>query len=111
MAGEFSFCEINKQKAIRYHHNYGEFDFLLTQADDGSKDVQFYCSAPISAHAKQTIGFAALQHLERTAGVLKYSIKGDLPNFYDAVAILQRASRYLEKHGSTPKPTHLKSGA
>ena len=111
MAGEFSICEFNKQKAIRYHHDFGDFDFLLTQSDDGSKDIAFYCSIPLSDHAKETIGFAAIRHLEKTAEALKCSIAGSQPNFHDAIHILEVARGYLEKQqGSTPKPTNRKSG-
>lgn len=110
MSGEFSLCELNKLKAIRYHHSFGDFDFLLTQADDGSKDIHFYCSIPLSNHAKRTIGFAAIRHLENTAAVLKYDIPESQPNFYDAINILEIARGFLEKQGNTPKP-NLKSGA
>ncbi|PPR17583.1 MAG: hypothetical protein CFH43_00692 [Proteobacteria bacterium] len=111
MAGEFSMCEFNKQTAIRYHHDFGEFDFLLVQADDGSKDIHFYCSIPLSKHAKDTIGFAAIRHLEKTAKALKYDIPESQPNFQDAINILGVARSYLEKQkGSTPKPTNRKSG-
>tara|TARA_R110000868_G_scaffold411733_1_gene708179 strand:+ start:9177 stop:9512 length:336 start_codon:yes stop_codon:yes gene_type:complete len=110
MSGEFSFCEFNKQKAIRYHHDFGDFDFLLVQADDGTKDIAFYCSVKLSPHAKQTIGFAAIRHLERTGDALSYSVEGSKPNFHDAINILNSAAQYLEKQGSTPKPTNRKSG-
>ncbi|MFT7434064.1 MAG: hypothetical protein ACI9TY_001709 [Alphaproteobacteria bacterium] len=110
MAGEFSFCEFNTQKAIRYHHDFGEFDFLLVQADDGSIDIDLYCSVPLSKDIKKTIGFAAIRHLESTAQALEYDIKGSKPNFPDAINILEEAARYLEKQGSTPKSTSPKSG-
>jgi hypothetical protein len=109
MSGEFSLCEFNKQKAIRYHHDFGDFDFLLVEADDGSKDIHYYCSISISAHAKNTIGFAAIRHLESTASALKYDITESQPNFHDAINILEIARGYLEKQG-TPKPNR-KSGA
>lgn len=111
MPGEFSMCEFNKQKAIRYHHDFGEFDFLLVQADDGSTDIDFYCSIPLSKHAKETIGFAAIRHLEKTAKALKYDISESQPNFQDALNILEIAISFLEKQkGSTPKLTNRKSG-
>ena len=110
MSGEFSICEFNMHKAIKYHHDFGEFEFLLVHADDGSKDIHFYCSIELSKHAIQTIGFAAIQHLEKTGEALNYSIKGSQPNFLDAVNILETASRYLEKQVSIPKPTNHKSG-
>ncbi|MAF31039.1 MAG: hypothetical protein CMF60_02410 [Magnetococcales bacterium] len=106
MAGEFSLCEFNKQKAIRYHHDFGDFDFLIVQADDGSEDINYYCSIPLSNHAKNTIGFAAIRHLEKTANALKYDIMGSQPNFSDAINILEFARSFLEKQGSTPKPTN-----
>lgn len=106
MSEGFSLCEFNKQKAIRYHHDYGDFDFLLIQADDGSTDIGFYCSVKLSQYAKETIGFAAIRHLEKTAGALSYSINGSKPNFHDALSILAKAQQFLEKHGSTPKPTN-----
>lgn len=110
MAGEFSFCEFNTQKAIRYHHDFGEFDFLLIQADDGSIDIDFYCSVPLSKNVKEIIGFTAIRHLESTGAALEYNIKGSKPNFQDAINILDIAIRYLEKQGSTPKSTSPKSG-
>lgn len=97
MSSQFSFCELNKQKAIRYHHNFGDFDFLLVQADDGSINIDYYCSENITLLSKQSIGASAVQHLAVTAEALSYKIKSDTLTFNDAVNILNSAIKFLNK--------------
>lgn len=99
MSKGFSLCEFNTKKAIKYHHNFGNFDFLLLQANDGTREIDFYCSTPISKEVKTAIGLSAIRQLEQTAATLGYRTTENSPNFHDAVNILSKAVQYIDGRG------------
>ena len=98
MAGGFTVCEFRGQKAVKYYHNYGEFEFLLIQANDGTRDVVFHVTVPgMSKTAVRKIGAEALNQIQKTAKILRYDIKSDKPSFDDILHILDQAKRYMQE--------------
>lgn len=92
----FSACDYDGRKAIKFYHDFGDFDFLLIQAEDGSKDIQFIIpSAFLPKHTLNKIGKIALSHLRSTAKLLHYPIPDDTPTFQDALNILDEAEIFL----------------
>lgn len=96
--GGFTHCEFEGRKAIRYHHDFGDFDFVLIQAEDGTQDIKFVANVPgLSHQAVEKIGRLAITSLRSTAKALKYPVPEENLTFPDAINILNEAQNFLTK--------------
>lgn len=97
----FSLCEYQGRKAIRYHHDFGDFNFFLMQAEDGSQGISFSVDVRgLTENSKRKVGDFALTRIFSTAKALKYpvnSVSGI--TFNDAYNIILEAEKYIQRQG------------
>lgn len=92
MAG-FTICSFKGKPAVQFHHDYGEFEFVLMEDPKDKDKIKFDSNVILTNKLYALIGDQALKRIVIFGKRFGYESTGDL-NFEECVKILQQAKTY-----------------
>ena len=91
----FSVCSIGEKPAVKFHHEYGEFDFYIVSDPKDPKKLAYAATARLTKETGEKILTEATEKLMEFAVICGYSDDASL-GMYDLIKILGKAQKFCK---------------
>lgn len=92
MAG-FTICTFKGQPAVQFHHNFGDFEFVMVKDPKDENKIKFDSNVILTNKLYNMIGEQAIKSVLIFGKRFGYS-EGDEIGFDDVIKILRQAQSY-----------------
>ena len=89
----FTICTFKGKPAVQFHHDYGDFEFVLMQDPKNEDGIIFDSNVALTKRLYDMIGEMAIKHIKIFGRRFGYAMDDEL-TFEDVTKILNAAKNY-----------------